>query len=170
MRILSKLDLLRRRGNLGDDSGNAIIELAFIFSFLIMPLLLGTVEVGYLVYDSIEISNAASAAAMYGMTSSTLASDNADMTTIAQAEATDFGTNLSVTPTTYYVCSNNVGGTQYSGANAQTNANAACTGAASPALQFVSVKTSASVTPPIHCPGLPTSVTLNGLSVMEVFP
>jgi hypothetical protein len=121
-----------------------------------------------LVYDSIEISNAANAGAAYGMQSLTFASNTSGMTTAAQNEASDFGAALSVTPTTYYACSSAIGGTQYTGASAQSNANAGCTGTGNHALEFVQVKTSASVTPSIHWLGLPSSFTLTGSSVMEV--
>jgi hypothetical protein len=123
---------------------------------------------GILVYDSIEISNAANVAAAYGAQSLTYAASTAGMTTAAQTEAADFGTALSVTPTTYYACSSALGGTEYTGANAQSNATAACTGTGNHALEFVKVTTSAAVTPAIHCPGLPGSLTITGSSVMEV--
>jgi len=155
---------LRLRG----DSGNAMIELALVMAFLGIPLLLGTSEMAILVYDSIEISNAARAASAYGMQSLTFASNTSGMTTAAQTEASDFGAALSVTPTAYYACSSAVGGTQYTGSNAQSNANAACTGSGNHALEFVQVTTSAAVTPAIHCPGLAGSFTLTGSSVMEV--
>jgi Flp pilus assembly protein TadG len=147
-----------------DESASSVIELAFIFSILGMPLLLGTAEMGFLVYDSIEVSNAAYAGAIYGMQSLTYASNTSAIRSAAQAEAADFGTSLTVTPTTYYVCSTAIGGTQYTGSNAQTNANAACT----QALEFVQVSTSVAVTPPVHCPGLPATITLTGSSAMEV--
>lgn len=153
---------------LGGESGSALVELAVVVAFLGIPLLLGTAEMASLVYDSIEISNAANAGAAYGMQSLTFASNTSGMTTAAQNEASDFGAALSVTPTTYYACSSAIGGTQYTGASAQSNANAGCTGTGNHALEFVQVKTSASVTPSIHWLGLPSSFTLTGSSVMEV--
>jgi Flp pilus assembly protein TadG len=153
---------------LRSESGNALIEVALISSLLGVPLLLGTGELGYVVYDSIEISSAAHAASLYGMRSLTYASDTAGMRTAAQNEATDFGAALTVTPTPYYACSSAIGGTQYTGSNAQSNASAACTGGTNHALQFIQVNTSATVTPLVHCPGLPASFALSGLSVMEV--
>jgi Flp pilus assembly protein TadG len=156
------------RTGLRDERGSALVELAFFVTFFATPLLLGTADMGFLVYDSIEITNAAHAAAAYGMQSATLAANNAGMTTAAQTEAADFGTAVTVSPTTYYACATAVGGTQYTGSNAQSNATAACTGTSNHALQFVQVNTSASVTPPIRFPGLPASFTVRGTSVMEV--
>jgi Flp pilus assembly protein TadG len=150
---------------LRDDSGNSLIEVALLFSFVGMPLLLGTMELGFLVYDSIEVSNAAYAGAMFGMQSSTFAAETSTITSVAQAEATDFGTALTATPTTYYACSLAVSGTQYS---TQSAANTGCTGTGNHALQFVQVTTSVTVTPPIHWPKLPSTFTLHGLSIQEV--
>jgi Flp pilus assembly protein TadG len=160
--------LLARCRRLRSDSGSALVELALIVSFLGIPLLVGTAEMGILVYSSIEVSNAAHAAAMYGMQSLTFASNTAGMTTVARAEATDFGTAMTVTPTTYYACSNAVGGTQYTGVTAQLTATLACTLSLSHALEFVQVTTNVSVTPSIRLPGLPSTFTLTGSSVMEV--
>jgi hypothetical protein len=129
------------------------------------PLLVGTVELGLLVYDSIEVSNAAHAGAMYGMTSSTFAGDTAGMTSAAQAEASDFGSSMTVTPTVYFACSSAVSGTQYS---TETAATSACSGAGDHPLEFVQVLTSQSVTPIFHFPGFPATITLTGASVMMV--
>jgi len=159
--------LLSRSRGLGDETGSALLELSIVVAFLGVPLLLGSAEMGYLAYFSVETSNSAHSGALYGMRSVTFAADTAGITTAAQAEATDIAT-LTVTPTAYYICSLAVGGTQYTGASGQSNATAACTGGSNHPLEFVQVDTSASVTPPIHCPGLPKTFTLNGLSVMEV--
>jgi len=43
---------------LRNDQGQAQVELAVIFAFLGLPILLGTVQMGILVYDSIEVTNA----------------------------------------------------------------------------------------------------------------
>jgi len=146
--------------------GNATVELALAFSFLLTPIMLGTAEVAFLVYDSIEITNAAHAGAMYGMISSTFAADSSGIQTAAQSEAADFGTNLTVTPNVYYACSASLGGTQYS---TQSAAAAACpANASNHYLQFVQVNSSATITPPIQMVGLPKTWTLQGSSTMEV--
>jgi Flp pilus assembly protein TadG len=140
--------------------------MALMLGLFAPPLLLGTADVGTWVYSSIEISNASHAAAMYGMTSLTAAADTTGMTTIAQAEASDFGTNLTVTPTVYFACSAAEGGTQYT---TQTAANAICpSGATNHNLEFIQVVVSGHVTPPLHCPGLPATFTQSSTSVMEV--
>jgi Flp pilus assembly protein TadG len=158
---------MRCRG-LGGERGSSLVEVALTFSLLGMPLLIGTADMGFVVYDSIEVSNAAHAAAVYGMQSSTYAANTSGMTTVAQTEATDFGTNLSVTPTAYWACANAMTGTQYTGASAQTDATTACTGTGNHALEFIKVTTSVTVTPPIHLPILARTYTVTGSSVMEV--
>jgi Flp pilus assembly protein TadG len=154
-----------RCSGLGGECGNALVELALVFALLGIPMLLGTVEMGFVVYDSVEITNAANAGALYGMQNATDAASSAGIKTAAQAEAPEFGTKLTVTPTTFYVCTSAVGGTQYSTAS---QATAKCTGTGNHALEFLQVLTSATATPPVHCPGLPTTFTLGGTSVMEV--
>jgi len=158
--------LVRMHKRLMNNAGNAALEFAFAFGIFGTPLLLGTTELSMLIYDSIELSNSAHAGAMYGMISSTFAGDTAGIQNAAQAEAADFGTNVTVTPTTYYACSNAVDGTQYSSESA---AAAVCPASAgNHYLQFVKVVSSMSINPPVTCPGLPKTWTVSGTSVMEV--
>jgi Flp pilus assembly protein TadG len=148
------------------NAGNASIELALVLSVFAAPMMLGTAEAAFMIYDSIEVSNAAHAGAVYGMMSSTFAGDSSGIQAAAQNEATDFGTNLTVTPTIYYACSGSLAGTQYP---TQSAANAACpANAANHYLEFVQVASTASVKSPIEVPGLPSTWTLQGFSVMEV--
>ena len=162
--------IIRRRllGLLRGERGSAIVELAMVVSFFGAPLLLGTGEMGLLAYDSIEVTNAANAGAYYGMRNSTFAANTTGMVSAAQAEAADFGSKVTVTPTTYYACSANVAGTQYTGSNAQSNATSGCTGSGNHALQFVQVTVSITVTPGIHLPGQASSFALTRTAVMEV--
>jgi len=158
-----------RCSGLDGESGNALVELALVFALFGIPMLLGTVEMGYVVYDSVEISNAANAGALYGMQNATSAASSAGITTAAQGEAPEFGTKLTVTPTTFYVCTSAVGGTQYSTASyTQAQVTAKCAGSGNHALEFIQVLTSATATPPVQCPGLAKTFTLGGTSVMEV--
>jgi Flp pilus assembly protein TadG len=139
--------------------------MTLILACLGAPLMLGTAQVGFLVYDSIEISNAAHAGAMYGMQSNTNASNSTVIATAAQSEAADFGANLTVTSSVFWVCSTAESGTQYSTSSAATTA---CTGTGDHPLEYVEVTASAPATPPIHFPGLPATYTLSGSSTMEV--
>jgi Flp pilus assembly protein TadG len=151
---------------LEDNSGSATLELALTFSVLAAPLMLGASETAFMVYDSIEVSNAAHAGAMYGMYSQTFATNTTQIQAVAQAEAADLKGQLTVTPTVYFACSATPGGTQYT---TQIAATQACGSTPSNhSLEFVQVATSATINPPLHVPGLPNTWTLKGFSVMEV--
>src|ERR1700761_5523321 len=157
---------LRLRRVLTGSTGSASLELALMFSFVGAPLMLGAASAGFMVYDSIEVSNAAHAVVQYGSMSSPFASHTAGIQTAAQNEATDLGSSLSVTPTTYYACSQAIAGTQYS---TQAAAGAVCpANATNHYLQFIQVNTTAIVQSPVHISGLAQSWTLQGSSVMEV--
>lgn len=142
-----------------------MLELALVLSIFGAPLLLGTIETAVLLFNYSEIANAAHVGALYGMKSSTFANDSAGIVAAGQAEAYTLGAALTVTPVIYYACSAALGGTQYS---SPTDASAACTGGSNHSLQFIQVTASASVTPPANLPGLPTSLTMQSVSVMEV--
>ena len=160
-RLRSAVAAVSRR--LNDNAGNATLELALSFGVLVTPLLLGASETAFMIYDSIEVSNAAHAGAMYGMYSSTNAQNSSDITLAAQSDAPDIA-NLQVTPSYYFACSTAPDGASYA---TQALANQNCTGS-SHSLEFVAVDTTAQIQPPIHIPGLPSTWTLRGHSVMEV--
>jgi Flp pilus assembly protein TadG len=140
-----------------------MIETALVLAFLGAPLFIGTADIASVIYDSIEVSNAAHAGAVFGMTSATNASDTSGIQAAAQSEAADFGTNLIATPTIYWACATAQGGTQY------TTQSAATTGcSASHPLEFIQVVASVSATPPVHFPLLPSTFAMSSTSVMEV--
>jgi Flp pilus assembly protein TadG len=154
------------RKKLRESSGGVALEFAFAFSFFGTPIMLGVSQVALMVYDSIELSNCAHAGAMYGMMSSTFAADSTGIQNAAQSDASDFGSNVSVTPSSYYACSNALDGAQYS---TESAASAVCpANASNHYLQFVKVVANMTITPPVHCPGLPSTFTLSRTSVMEV--
>jgi hypothetical protein len=102
---------------------------------------------------------------MYGMVSKNSALLTSQITAAAQAEASDFGANLTATPTIYYACSAAQGGTQYT---VLATANNNCTGASGHTLEFIQVAASVPVALPFSCCGIPNSITLRNTSVMEV--
>ena len=148
-----------------EDTGAALIETAIVLGLFGVPMLLGTVYTSYLLTSYIDVTDAAHAGAIYAMRSSTFAEDTTGIVTAAQADASRLGTNLSVTSSIYYVCSDSQDGTQYS---TQTDASAACTGASTHPLEFVQVTASAPITPPTTFPGMPRTMTLASTSAMEV--
>ena len=150
---------------LWDESGDAMVELALTVSLVGVPFLLGMIDMGTVVYSSIEISDAAHAGTMYGMLSSTYAADTSGIQSAARADAPAFGTGLTATPTTYYACSSSIGGTHYT---TQAAAVSACTGSENHALQFIQVVASAGVTPGFRFPGISKTFTVSSTAVMEV--
>ena len=155
--------LLRRAR--AEESGSALVELALSISLIGLPLLLGTLYAGALLFYSIAVSNAAHTGAMYAMQSSTYASDTAGITAAAQSEAPELGSSLQVAPAVFYACSSAIDGTQYT---AQDSATTACGTAGSHALEFVQVTVSYAATPFARIPGMQRSVTLSNTSVMAV--
>jgi Flp pilus assembly protein TadG len=148
-----------------EQSGNAVLEIGMVVAIFVPPLLVGTAETATVIYASIEVANAAHAAALYGMQSSTFAASTSGMQTAGQAEAADFGTALTVTPTVYYACSSALAGTTYT---TQSLATTACTGSGNHALEFVKVVASISVTPTFHFVGIAKTYALTSTSVMGV--
>lgn len=148
------------------ENGNATIELALAFSFLLTPLMLATTEMAFIVYDSIELSNAAHAGAMYAMISSTFASDSSGIQNAVLNEAGDISNDMTVASNTYYACSAAEDGAQYT---TEAAANAVCpANAGNHYLQFVRVTATASITPFVQFKGLPSMWSLQQQSVMEV--
>lgn len=159
---------------LRNERGQSVVELALLLP-LFVALVVGSAELATLTYDSIEVSNAAYAGASYGVTGSNYAFGTTGIVTAAQSVATDFGTQLTVTPMTYYACSAAEKGTQYTGTNQQVSPSAlataisSCTGRGNRPLEFMRVVTRVAVTPPIRIHGLPATVTLSGTSTQEIF-
>lgn len=150
---------------LRSDAGSALVELAVYLSLIGVPLLIAMDYYGPQIIDQIDIDNAAYAGAIYGMTSSTFADNTSGIQAAAQADSSIFGSNLTVTSSTVYVCSLTISGTQYT---TEAAATTACTGTNNHVLQLVKVTASASVTPPLTVPGLAKTQTLSSTVVMEV--
>jgi Flp pilus assembly protein TadG len=147
------------------EGGGALVELAIVLSIFGVPLLLGTADLASLIYGSIEIANAAHAGVMYGIQSTSYAGLTAQIITVAQNEASDYGSNLIVTPTAYYACSASQASPTWTVlSTAQQN----CTGANGHVLEFVKVVASAPVSLPFSCCGMTSPITLTNTSVMEV--
>jgi Flp pilus assembly protein TadG len=152
-----RISLFIRCNALLGTAGGALVELALVVP-IFSSLLLGSAEFARLTYASIEVSNAARAGVAYGSQSSTTASDLAGMQTAATGDGTNV-TGLSAAATEFWSCSN-APSTQFTSPPTCTTGNRV--------LNYVQVKTTATVTPVIHVPGLPTSFTLHGLAIMRV--
>jgi Flp pilus assembly protein TadG len=145
------------RAKMRHTAGGALVELALIVPIFTI-LLLGAAEFGRLAYAAIEVSNAARAGVAYGSQSSSTASNLTGM----QTAATNDGPNvagLTATASQFWSCSN--------APSTQSSTPPTCT-AGNHLLNYVQVKTTATVDPLIHVPGLPTTYTLRGLAIMRV--
>jgi Flp pilus assembly protein TadG len=151
----------RRLGLLivGEDAGQALVELALTMPLLVL-LLIGSAELGRLAYYAIEVSNAARAGVAYGAQNHVTASDLPGMRTAAQNDAGNI-TLATTTATNSCACS-----------NAYTTTSAcittfSCSGT-NRIIEYVQVKTTATVAPMFKYPGVSKTYTLNGQAVMRV--
>jgi Flp pilus assembly protein TadG len=154
-----------RATNHDGERGAAALELALVMCIFCPIVLFGTADLASISYDSIEVASAAHAGALYGMQSINDASNTTTIQARAQAEAADFGSNLTVTPTIFYACSNAINGTQYS---LQATATSNCTGSGNHVLEFLQVTTAVTVSAPFHLPSIATSYNLHGSAIVEV--
>jgi Flp pilus assembly protein TadG len=138
-------------------AGGAIVELALVMP-IFSALMLGSAEFARLEYASIAVANAARAGVAYGSQSSATASDFTGMQTAATNDGPNI-TGLSATATEFWSCSN--------APSTQSTSPPTCS-AGNHLLNYVQVTTTATVTPVIRVPGLPTSFTLHGLAIMRV--
>lgn len=146
------------RNHFRNSQGSSLVEVALVMPIFTL-LLVCSAEMGRLAYCAIEVTNAAYAGASYGAESHATAAD----TTNIQLAATTDGSNiagLAATTTTSCSCSN---GTEITCAAAVANC-------ASPARieESVQVNTTATVSSIFHYPGVPTSFTLHGQSILRV--
>jgi Flp pilus assembly protein TadG len=145
-----------RRMALRDTVGGAILELALLVPAF-STMVLGAAEFARLAYASIEVTNAARAGVAYGSQSSATASDLTGMQTAATNDGGDVA-SLSAVATEFWSCS--------TAPATQFTSPPTCTGAR--VLNYVQVRTTATVNPIIHLLGLPTTFTLHGLAIMRV--
>ena len=144
------------------ESGQSLVETALVVPILVL-LLMGVIEFGYLGYYAIAVQNAAHAGAVYGMYNVSNAGSTSGIQAAARSEVPELGTGLTVTSNVKYVCQAAISGTQYA---SPTDAATAC--GASPAYTaIIVVNTSATVKPPIDAPGS-TGYILTGNSAIEV--
>lgn len=138
------------------ESGQALIETAITLAMLVV-MLLGAVEIGSIAYAAIQVTNAARAAVQYGDQNVGVMQDSTGMQTAASLEA-PFLPNLNTTSSSSCVCAD--------GTACSTNGTS-CGMGTNPVITL-HVNTSATVTPYIHLPGLPSSFTLYGQAYQQV--
>lgn len=139
--------------------GSSLVETAIAITFILIPLLFVTVDFGEWFYYSIEVQNAAQAAAEYGAQN---ISDGTGITTTADNDAANVS-GLGVTVNVGCECPD---GTE---ATAGTNANPCSSPPSCPVgtapVNYVQVKTSKTYSPAFPWTryiGAPSSITLKG--------
>jgi Flp pilus assembly protein TadG len=140
------------------EMGSALVEFALTGSVLIV-LVSGAAEFGWVTYAAIEVANAARAAVSYGCQTSATAADTVGIQNTAIKDAQDI-TLGTPTVTSSCICSN--GNAASGGCGSPT----ACPG--SEIETILTVQTQATVTPTVRIPGLPPSFTLHGQAVQKV--
>jgi Flp pilus assembly protein TadG len=161
------------------EQGQALVETALTLP-LLLALIVGATELARVAYMSIEVANAAEAAAVYGSQNGGTAVDfdnssqgtNAGgMQLKAQQDASDLyksgtATNFTTTVTTVCQCEPKTSGVTPTTVSCTDNTT--CTAANLQMETILSVATSATFDPLIHVPGLPSAYTLHGLAVQKV--
>jgi Flp pilus assembly protein TadG len=146
---------MKLRARTRSEAGSALVEFALTMPVL-AALIVGAAELGWLTYVSVEVANAARAGASYGCQTSTTAGDTGGIQNTAAADAPDISLGTT-SATTSCICSNgnssNCGTTSCPGSQIET---------------ILTVQTRATISPPFHLPGLPTSYTLQGQAVQKV--
>lgn len=143
---------MNRRNLFADDNGQSLLELVIVFPLLLL-ILFGAVEFGRLCYMSMEVTNAAHAAAVYGSQNRAAASDALGMTSSAKFDGADL-TGLSVTSQHLCAASYNVVPTT------------TCSG--TPAIEYVQVNTQLTVASLFHSYGFGGNYSLHGQAIERV--
>lgn len=153
--------LYRARGLRGT-RGQSIVELALVTPIFVL-VLVGAAEFAHFAWSTVIASSAARAGAQYGAQTHVTASDTNGIRAAAALDSVNI-TGLATTSTTLCYCSSP--GPMTSIACGST----ALTSCPSPAtiLEFVQVNTAVTVYPLGSYPGLPTSFTAQGQSIMQV--
>lgn len=152
----------RPRPRIGrSESGTALIELALVCSFVLVPIMLGLFELGYIFYASVEVNNAAAAGVEYGASSQANYSDLTGMQNAAKYEAPDVTMVTNYPMADYRVCTDS-SGSPTGCVTCTSTAN--CSWPSAPNSIFVDVFTRATVNELFTS----TSITLNGYATMRV--
>ena len=158
--------MLRRHLSL--DKGQALIELALVLPVFTL-MLVGIAEFGRLAYASIEVNNAARAAASYAAQTNTTAADSTNITLAAKQDAADIvSSDLTATPAYSCSCESNTGTITALNSCSKTDVNLTACASPSRIVVFVQVNTSAPVATLFHFPGFPSTVTLQGQATVRV--
>jgi Flp pilus assembly protein TadG len=145
----------RRRASDRSQRGASFIELALMMPLLSL-LLLGVIDMGRAFYLSIEVNDAARAAAQYAFQNSATEKDTTGIRSAASSDAPDVS-GLSTTPVYGCMCSDGTNQSVHCATTPTCNAG-------SRSVNYVIVTTTATYTPIFRWPKIPNSITLNGQS------
>jgi Flp pilus assembly protein TadG len=162
------LSHLRRRGGnwkametTSREDGQSLVELALVAPLFIL-LLLGSAEFARFAWAAVLTSSAARAGAAFGAQNPGNAVNTGGIQLAAASDSINLS-GLTTTSTVLCVCSN---GTSI------PSCSSSLTYCPAPAtiINYVQVNTTSTVTPLGHYPGLPTSFTATGQSIMVMAP
>ena len=159
MRKIGACALLNPRSH---EEGSALVELALSLPMLCI-MLLGAAEFARLAYASIEVTNAAHAAAVYGSSSHGFASDTPGIKSAGGTDSPNLVGSSAITvndPTLSCQCSN--------GSSVACTDNQTCTGSNLAMITTVTVTTQTTFSPMISLPGWRPTLTLQGKSSQVV--
>ena len=144
-----------------DERGSALVETSLTGAIIIVPMMLGSIELGRIAYTAIEVANAARAAVSYGAENAGTVTDTTGIQTVAADDAANL-TGLTTTPVVTGMCSD---GSACTGTG-NTCQNTDCS--TSQIETILTVRTSATYAPLIRFPGIPTSFSLHGYAQQKV--
>lgn len=143
-----------RLSRLRCERGQSLIELAVSVPVLAL-LIVGSVEIGKVIYASIAVSDAAMAGVQYGTRNPIAAADTTGIQNACAADAPD----LTITTTASLSCSCSDGGASTCQPMDCPNSNIETT---------LTVRTQSTVDPLVHIPWLPDTFTVSGQAIQKV--
>ena len=159
--LFNRRRVTRRSRLTGPRAGGSVVEVALLFSFVLMPIFFGMIDLGRWVFLDLEVTGAAHAGAQYGSQSLTNAGNTAAIQTAAQNDAPDFGSSLTVTSSTTKCWCPSAPGTEVTCGVYPVNA---C--ASGNQVVLLKVNTSATYTPWIPYPPFTSAITIKGYAEM----
>ena len=147
-RALSTRGAMRRA-----QTGSALVEAALVFPLLLL-IAMGTADYARVFYTAIAVANAASAGTRYAVAKNS-SSNLTGMQTAATNDANVTG--MTATASTFCHCEDGT----------TVTCSGSC-GAQGKVLVYVQVSTQATFTPLVKHPFIPSSVVVNGKSVMRI--
>ena len=141
--------------------GNMTVELALLAPVMAF-MLVGAIDFGSFIFGQMKLQNASRAGAQYAIQAAGNVDDTASITAAAQA-ATDLEAGTTVLPVAFCGCADG----SESAYDSSTGCDGSCAGGEFPALS-IRVTVANTFTPLFAYPGLPDSLALTGVTVMQV--